>query len=217
MQVAGQNTAAPEVSLPLAQKGWPAIRFGLRGGPNPPPGPVEKRFDVFADRASSGRAEPPGRVLLALRRHHRRKEIVLRQLTVRTVTESRDSPANFLSGDWLAYIRLVPFAEREVKTRPGTRRLLLTTAPWSYTFTYRPATEPEIRRELETFRDTDFSRIYKEGGVGDRMYYPTRLGLTAADDSIEDPCRAGDRLRRKHDDCGASSESIRFGGARIRA
>src|SRR5689334_11008521 len=30
MLVAGQNTAAAEVSCPLAQKGWHAIYFGLR-------------------------------------------------------------------------------------------------------------------------------------------------------------------------------------------
>src|SRR5258708_39322300 len=30
MLVAGQNTAAPEISYPLAQKGWHAIYFGLR-------------------------------------------------------------------------------------------------------------------------------------------------------------------------------------------
>ena len=52
----------------------------------------------------------------------------------------------------------------------------------------------EIQRELEPLRDTDFSRIYWEAGMGDRMYYPTKLGLTPADDWIEDPYRVGDRL-----------------------
>src|SRR5262249_48468545 len=57
-----------------------------------------------------------------------------------------------------------------------------------------PTTEAEIRRELEPFRDTDFSRIYWEAGAGDRMFYPTKLGLMATDDWILDGYRVGDRL-----------------------
>src|SRR5262249_21683817 len=122
------------------------------------------------------------------------EEIVLRPLTIRTVPENADSRGNSSSGVWLAYIRLAPVVEAEVKTSPETRRLFAHNDAWSFTFTYRPTTEAEIRREIEPFRDTDFSRIYWEGGMGDRMYYPSKLGLTPADDWIEDPYRAGDRL-----------------------
>ena len=69
---------------------------------------------------------------------------------------------------------------------------------WSYTYTYRPTTEAEIRREIEPFRETDFSRIYWEAGMGDRLYYPSRLGrITAADEWIDDPYRVGDRLAKE--------------------
>ena len=75
-----------------------------------------------------------------------------------------------------------------------TRRLFGHNDAWSYTFSYRPTTEAEIRRELEPFRDTDFERIYWEAGAGDRMYYPTKIGLMPTDEWIKDPYRVGDRL-----------------------
>jgi Glycosyl hydrolase-like 10 len=197
MLVAGQNTAAAEVSCPLAQKGWHAIYFGLRsyGGEDQ----TRLQVRLKSDSTFSLMVHHPG-ARNRLDEYFWRcadltgEEIVLRQLKVRTVPESADSPANGSSGAWVAYIRLVPVAESDLKTLPETRRLFAHNDAWSYTFTYRPTAEPEIRRELEPFRDTDFSRIYWEAGMGDRMYYPTRLGLTAADDWIEDPYRAGDRL-----------------------
>ncbi len=204
MLVAGQNTAAPEVVYPLKQKGWHAISFGLRsyGG-----GEDLTRLQVRLKSDST----------FSLIQHHEEErnrideyfwrnadltgqEIVMRQLCIQSVPENAGSPGNQCSGAWVAYIKLVPLAEEQVRTlreernSPETRRLYAHNDAWSYTFTYRPTSPAEIRREIEPFRDTDFSRIYWEGGMGDRMYYPTKLGLTPADDWIEDPYRAGDRL-----------------------
>ncbi|HWB96305.1 MAG TPA: family 10 glycosylhydrolase, partial [Bryobacteraceae bacterium] len=95
---------------------------------------------------------------------------------------------------------LVPLSAAEAREeseerRSGRhRRLFAHHDAWSYTFSFRPATADDIRRELEPLRDTDFARIYWESGMGDRMYYPTKLGLTPVDDWFDDPYRTGDRL-----------------------
>jgi hypothetical protein len=166
MLVAGQNTAAPEVSYPLARKGWHSIYFGLRsyGGEDQ----TRLQVRLKTDPTFSLIVHHPGernRIDEYFWRYAdlTDQEIVLRQLTTRTAPENADSPANRSSGVWLAYIRLEPVVEAEVKTRPETRRLFAHNDAWSYTYTFRPTTEAEIRREIEPFRNTDFSRIYWEG------------------------------------------------------
>src|SRR5437870_5718744 len=97
MLVAGQNTAAPEVSYPLAQRGWHAIYFGLRsyGG-----GEEQTRLQVRlkSDSTFSLIVHDPGernRIDEYFWRYAdlTGEEIVLRQFTIRTVPENADSSA----------------------------------------------------------------------------------------------------------------------------
>ncbi len=206
MLVAGQNTAAPEITLPVPQKGWHAIYFGLRsyGG-----GEDESRLLVrlkSSDTFSMISHRPDPAVRNQVDDYFWKvadltgEDLVLRQFWTQAVPENPDSVGNRCDGIWVAYVKLVPLSDSEVQTLQRDRqnrenkRLFAHHDAWSYTYSYRPTTQPEIRRELEAFWHTDFSRIYWEGGMGDRMYYPTKIGLTAADDWIEDPYRAGDRL-----------------------
>ncbi|MBM3773593.1 MAG: hypothetical protein FJW37_00335 [Acidobacteria bacterium] len=204
MLVAGQNTAAPEVICPLKAKGWHAVSFGLRsyGG---------------AEDESVLEVRLSGDSTLSMLRHRESarnrlddyfwryadlsgQEIVMRQYCRQVVPGDPGSVGNPCNGAWVAYIRLVPLTGEEARALESdrrsleNRRLFAHHDAWSYTYSYRPTGVADIRRELEPFRDTDFSRIYWEAGMGDRMYYPTRLGLTPADDWIEDPYRQGDRL-----------------------
>ena len=206
MLVAGQNTAAPEITLPIPQKGWHAIHFGLRSY-----GGDEDQTRILVRLKSSGtfsmishQPDPAARNRIDdyfwKIADLTGEDIVMRQFWAQAVPDNPDSVGNRCDGAWVAYVKLIPLTEDEVKALQQdrqdkrTRRLFAHHDAWSYTYSYRPTTEAEIRRELEPFWHTDFSRIYWEGGMGDRMYYPTKIGLTAADDWIVDPYRAGDRL-----------------------
>lgn len=204
MLVAGQNTQAPEVRYPVRQKGWHAISFGLRsygGGEDQ----TVLQVKLAGDEAFSmirHREVRPNRLDEYFWRcaNLSGQDIVLQQYVRRMDPENAASIANPCNGAWVAYIKLVPLSEEEVRDLEQsrrdaeTRRLYAHHDAWSYTWEFRPTTVAEIQRELEPFRDTDFSRIYWECGMGDRMFYPTKLGLTPADDWIEDPYRVGDRL-----------------------
>ena len=209
MLVAGRNTGAPEVRLPLKQKGWYAISFGVRSYG---PGEEATKLQARLERDST----------FSMMHHHERSEehlddyywrtielnghdeVVFRQFCRRLVPENPDSLGNSCSGAWLAYVKLVPLTDTEMRTleaerKSGETRLLYChNDAWSYTYGYRPTTEAEIRREIEPFRETDFSRIYWEAGMGDRLYYPSKIGrITAADEWIADPYRVGDRLAKE--------------------
>jgi len=206
MLVAGQNTAAPEVTLPISQKGWHAIHFGLRsygGGEDQTrllvrlkSGSTFSMISHQPDLAERNRIDDCFWKMADLTG----EEIVMRQFWPQSVPENPDSVGNRCDGAWVAYVKLVPLSEVEVQAlkrdRQDRRNKLLFAHhdAWSYTYSYRPTSEADIRRELEPFWHTDFSRIYWEGGMGDRMYYPTKIGLMATDEWIEDPYRAGDRL-----------------------
>jgi hypothetical protein len=209
MLVAGQNTRAPEVTLPLNRKGWYAIWFGLRSQYGE--SRIEARLksdstfslithhDLIGQRierrdmelrSTSFTSGPRIDDLFWKYAELTGEEVVLRQVSVENVSQNV----------WLAYVKLVPLGDEQVReSEPGragktTRRLFAHNDAFGYTSWLRPTTEAEIRRELEPYRDTDFSRIYWEAGMGDRMYYPTRIGLAATDDWIEDPFRTRDRL-----------------------
>ena len=206
MLVAGRNTDAPEIRYPVKQKGWYAISFALRSYG---PGEAATKLQVRLARDST----------FSMIRHHPgaeeqlddyywrtvelngEDELVLRQFCRRLVPDDPDSLGNSCNGVWLAYIKLVPLTDAQASALGAeresgeTRVLYCHNDAWSYTYSYRPTTEADIRREIEPFRETDFSRIYWEAGMGDRLYYPSRLGrITAADEWIDDPYRVGDRL-----------------------
>ena len=209
MLVAGRNTGAPEVRYPLWQKGWRRISLGLRSYGA---GEEATLVEVRLARESTS---------VMVRHEHGEEdriddyywrtveltggdELVFGQWSQRLVPDDADSVGNSCSAVWLAYIKLEPLEEQAAaalkqERRSGKTRLLYChNDAWSYTYRYRPTSEAEIRREIEPFRDTDFSRIYWEAGMGDRLYYPTKIGrITAADDWIDDPYRVGDRLAKE--------------------
>ncbi len=204
MLVAGQNTHAPEIRIPLNVRGWHEIHFGVRSYA----GQDNTKFQVRLSDTSAFCfvAHTPENRDNRLDDYYWRtadltgRDLVIRQFWRQLVPDQPDALANPCDGVWLAYVKLVPLdaaqaaALGEERKSGVHRRLFGHHDAWSYTFQYRPTTADEIRRELEPFRDTDFARVYWEGGMGDRLYYPSKLGLTAADDWIEDPYRQGERL-----------------------
>jgi len=131
-------------------------------------------------------------------------ELVFQQFSRLLVPENPDSVGNTCRGAWLAYIKLVPLDSSQVsamkadRNQKTTRTLFCHHDAWSYTWSYHPTSQAEIRREIEPLRDSDFIRLYWEAGSGDRMNYPTKLSkITPADDWIGDPYRVGDRLAKE--------------------
>ena len=195
MLVAGQNTGAPEIRYAPSRRGRHEVWFGLRsyGGEDQ----THLQTKLTRDSAFSlliHRGEDRARIdeYYWKSADLTGQEIVLRQFRRQLVPGDPDSVANGCAGVWLAYIKLVPV--REPQSGNEQKRLYAHHDAWSYTYQYRPTSAADIRRELEPFRNTDFSRIYWEGGMGDRMYLPTKKGVSATDDWIEDPYRVGDRL-----------------------
>ena len=206
MLVAGQNTAAPPVTCPLDRKGWHAIYFGIRSyGYNEDNTRLLVRLKTdTAFSLISHRSDPSQRYrvddVFWKETDLTGQDIVMGQWTSRVVPDSPDSVGNPSHGAWVAYIKLVPLSEEEVRRvkqeREGgkNRRLWAHNDAWSYHYAFRPVSAADIRREIEPFRDTDFSRLYWEAASGDRCNYFTRIGMMPSDDWIEDPYRVGDRL-----------------------
>jgi hypothetical protein len=206
MLVAGHNSAAPEVRYPLVQKGWHAVSIGLHSWYE---GEYATRLEVKLNSDSTF-SEMIHHATRDSRNHIEEyfwkiadvtdQSIVFRQLIRQVVPDDPNSVGNPCSPAWIAYIKLVPLTDEEVQAlkrdrdRRNHRRLFAHNDAWSYTYTYRPTSAADIRRELEPFRDTDFARIYWEAGAGDRMNYPSKIGFMCTDDWIADPYRIGDRL-----------------------
>ena len=88
----------------------------------------------------------------------------------------------------VAYIKLVPLSEAEAaalladRERSDTRRLY---AHNDVEFP-RLRTPEEIRRHIEPFRDSDFSRMYWESAMGDLAYYFSKIGRVGTHDGLDD-------------------------------
>ena len=105
-----------------------------------------------------------------------------------------------MGGVRIAYIKLVPLTSTEVEAlhaeQQGAvhRRLFAHNDSHGPHFLYRPTSAEELRREIEAYRDTDFSRMYWESGSGDVLHYPTKIGRTPDIPNITEFARVGDRL-----------------------
>jgi hypothetical protein len=98
----------------------------------------------------------------------------------------------------IAYIKLIP-VDAERQPAPNEQAgLYAHHDAWSYTIRLRDADADDIRTEIEPIRGSNFSRLYWECGMGDRMMYPTKLGLQASDEWIDDPYRDLDLIAAKN-------------------
>ncbi len=209
MLVVGQNTSAPEIRYALNRKGWFAISIGLRSVY----GDSKLQVRLSADKSFTilhHRMDPTHLVRIPDRYRIDElffkaaeldgQDIVFRQLCLQLVPKDLESVGNSCNGVWIAYIRLVPLSSSEVeaiqrdRSSRETQTLFAHNDASSDHYTFRPTTADEIRRRVEPYRDTDFSRLYWEGCQGDRCNYFTKIGLMPSDDKVEDAYRVGDRL-----------------------
>lgn len=195
MLVAGHNTLAPEIQYPLTQSGWFAIHLGLRSDGEP----TQVLARLAGDAAFVRIVHRPSRggrideVFWKTARLSPGDVIVFRQSIVQTVPESATSVGNRCDPAWIAYIKLVPVSGDQAGETPE-KRLFAHHDAWSYTYSYRPTTEEEIRRELEPFRGSDFQRVYWEAGSGDQAFFFSRIAGSSFRPRVTDFYRVGDRL-----------------------
>ena len=207
MLLAGPETAAPDITYPLNADGWHAISIGMYCGGHLAEGTtVRVRL--------SGQQTFSYLTVLGDEMHALGDEVIERYWTTADVTGqdlvlgqdiarlgSGDAPSSFrCSPVRIAYVKLVPLTAAEVavvrddRARSDTRRLFAHNDAHGLMFSHAPITEEVIRRDLEPFRDSDFSRLYWEGGQGDLLYYHSRIGRMPTADGLTDFARVGDRL-----------------------
>lgn len=204
---AGEETAAPEVSIGLDRRGWHRIFIGvypdhrtlgsvevkLQGDP------CFSRLNMGPDWAASN---PHGHSIYEL--YWKEAELTGQTLSLRQVctpTGGEDAPSGVsCQRTKVAYVKLAPMSAEQVgemeheRQRTDTRRLFAHNDAHGYLFLYGTATEEAVRNEIEPYRHTDFSRLYWECGAGDSMYYLGEVGRLATCDGVEDFDRRGDRL-----------------------
>jgi hypothetical protein len=194
MLVAGEETVPPNVTYPLDVRGWHRISIGLYG--EKWDGDTVVQVKLSGDPAFSviTLKEGPLRILHELfwkEADLTGQQIVFGQLLSTLRAEGRIQSIRGKQA-MVAYIRLQPLSDAEVATlqadraRREDRRLFAHNDAHGFTYTHGVTTPEEIRREIEPYRDTDFSRLYWEAGMGDLLYYPGKAGRLMTCDGVGD-------------------------------
>ena len=189
MLLAGPETAAPEIRLPLEVDGWHAVSIGvmptrsLEEG-----GSLELQVRLCDEDVPAlltlppDHASPPSLVEMFWKTADLTgRALVLSQVTARMAPG--DGPGSVNCGPArVAYVKLVPLDvsetahTREDRVRRDTRRLFAHQDANGPLGLWRLTSARDIQREIEPYRDTDFSRLYWEVGRGDLMFSHTELG-----------------------------------------
>ena len=216
MLLAGPQTAAPTITYPLEASGWHAISVGLvrchHGGHHVRASELQVRLTgdrvgtvlVLPSLADHQADEPmpEHREVAELFWKHAEldgQQLELGQPAARV--KSGDEAASFACGAvHLAYIKLVPLTNDEAalveadRSRVDTKRLFAHNDSHGPHWIWRLTAADEIRREIEPYRDTDFSRMYWEAGGGDEVHYFSKIAHIPTVEEVHDFSRRGDRL-----------------------
>ena len=209
MLLAGPETAAPTITYPLNLRGLHAVSIGVL-----PINSTEQGHQLAVLLKRSGDATFTALTLppqISGGPHHH--EIVEMFWGIADLTGhglqigqngARVAPADN-AGSFecaparVAYLKLVPLTDAETHAfqsdaqRSDTRRLFAHNDAHGPHYQYRLTTPEHVRREIEPYRDTDFSRIYWEAGGGDQTSYFSQIGRRHTVD-LGDFGRRGDRL-----------------------
>ena len=220
MLTAGQNTPARDVEYPLTQRGWYAISFGLMSKYYESRLEVRlKRERIFSLLTHNRMAETGlNRRDIEFSAHAFSTRqfdemfwncvelqgpgdaIVFRQVRVNVVPGQAEVIGDRCLPCWLGYIKLVPLSDAEVQTlkadraRRDTRRLFATNDAFGSLSWLHLTTADDVRREIEPYRNSDFSRMYWEAGMGDVTYFPSKVGKLITFEWMKDHYRLMDRL-----------------------
>lgn len=224
MLMAGRETEAPEVTYPLKVQGWHRVYVGMFNTAWRPyvdqylwiklkddpafsvlllPRPSKKAWGVPSNDNDQGHwieevfwktADLTG-------------ETVSFQQPCRLIVPNGQTYGNECNVVWVAYIKLVRLTREEVyklqadRKRTDTKRLFGYNDAWSFHYD-RGQTVPgeasaaSVKAQLELYRNSDFSRIYWDGALGDQCNYFTKIGRMWIPKNIEVESfvRIGDRL-----------------------
>ena len=204
--IAGDLTGAPEIVYPLRREGWYAISIGVMH---------QHRFDLWTQVKLSGdptfsllalRPElervgritgSPGRWAANIQELFWKvadltgQDIIFTQLCLQKGLEDEPGVERYAKTA-IAYIKLTPLSADQVsalhadRQRSDTRRLFAHNDATSYQCSYLVTTAEDIQREIEPFRDTDFSRLYWEAAYGDLLAYLGEAGRLPTYDGVDD-------------------------------
>ena len=215
MLIAGPETAAPEITLPLNAAGWHAVSVGLFADQRQRTGALvrlsgDDTFSVLDQRPLESEQPPGNESTPAYRAHEIRemfwrvvdltgRDLVLGQMQWRVAPGEGQGALTSITSR-VAYVKITPLTDAEAAAaqadaaRTDTGRLFAHNDAHGPHFSHRPTTAEVMRRELECFRGTDFSRIYWETGSGDILKYFSKLGRLGTYDDQGDFGRRGDRM-----------------------
>lgn len=204
---ADSETDAPDLTYRLGASGWHAISIGVL---------PEMRKNVQVLTRLTGEVTFSALSLPNVERAERNglKELFWKvaDLSGRDIQFSQpkfrvapgDGPGSQICGDVrVAYIKLVPLSESEINTykadiaRDENGRLYGHNDAHGLHYSSRPTDASGIQREIEFFRNSDFSRLYWECGMGDLLYYLGEAGRIPTLDGLDDFAHQGDRMHRE--------------------
>lgn len=210
MLMAGPETEAPEIVYPLEIDGWHAISIGFYSTTRNLSGVNDFLVRMSGDdtfsmldpvRDDAFEQQQQLEEIFWKTADLTDQQIVFGQLARRR--GPGDGPGVVECGPArIAYIKLVPLTDSEVvdlkryRLDRKNKRLYAHNDAFSFQSKYRTTTAEQIRRQIEPYRDTDFSRIYWEVGGGDLLSFPSDIARdSAAIDLPKDYGRVTDRFR----------------------
>lgn len=207
MLMAGPETAAPDIHVPLEVDGWHAVSIGvLPGRAVDEGGGLELEVRLSDERVPTLMKLPPDRETpeSLVDMYWKTADLTGRTLVLGQVTARiapGDGPGSVQCGvARVAYVKLVPLDASETASvqadsaRRDTRRLYAHQDANGPLGLWRLTSARDIQREIECYRGTDFSRLYWEVGRGDLMFSHTDLGREATFNGLGDFARVFDRL-----------------------
>ena len=203
MLVAADATNAPEVRFTHGQTGWHRISFGVLDHWD-----EITMFEVklAGDAAFCVIAAPGQRHPAFHEVYWKTAEVTGQDLVFRQFGSTWGQPED--AGDVrfpasrarIAYVRLDPLSAEDVaafladQRQPAHKRLYGHNDTTGFMWLTSVRGPDEVRRDLEPFREGDFSRIYWEAAMGDILFYPGRTGRLPTSDGVEDFQHTGDHI-----------------------
>lgn len=194
MLIAGPETEAPPVTIPLGVSGWHRIYLGLWS--NWTEDLVRVRLSGDSSFIKVNRESEPGKFAdnYSLdERFWKTADLTGQDLVLAQQSAGLSRPA------YIAYVKLIPLDEEEVarlhsdRADADHRRLICMNDGFSDFARFRPTSREEIWEFLEPFRDTDFGKMFWcPGAGGDVLTYPSAIGSLTGSKTRDFP-RVGDR------------------------
>ena len=206
MLIAGPETEAPPVTLPLGVSGWHSIYLGLWS--NWTDGLARVKLSGDSSFVKINRETDEGKFAdnYSLdERYWKTADLSGQDLVFGQQSAGISQPA------YIAYAKLVPLADDEVarlladRGEGSNKRLICMNDGFSDFGRFRPTSREEIWEWLEPFRDTDFQKMFWcPGAGGDVLTYPSAIGSLTGSKTKDFP--------RIHDRYIAESMQILAGG-----